>query len=445
MFWGLTPALDLLQEVEKYARYDGQEVNVLLVGCYDARHVLETLAKKYRHERVQINIFLVEGCMESVSRQLLLLSVALEPPEELGLVQKTRFFMEIYGNSIQRPAVAKYLHAKAQQLIRMVTDPDHMREVMPFVTLEILYKERDYVENLLKFWCGTDEFNIFEYWDRRLRKSLGVRYDTRKGVFDWDLHMRYHLIGGSQICPQEYQHFRMTGIAFGWLESEVSKPNRSMVCGIIPNGTGYLHHGYLGDMVTGPYVAYGIQCEDSEFLKGQNGQSAHRSTDVTERNLSQIFHEIQHQQEYNHTKINEMCLGSVVASLAQVKVVDIGAAGENGAKDVKRQKCIAVRDVHLTFLSLQTFTRMKHKKKYRNFFDCIYFNSSYVDKHLDCNLIKTIGKENALIVVENELFILGNRDKQIGEYGRVVREKMSALEDISGDILKDSYLRFRLI
>ena len=29
-------------------------------------------------------------------------------------------------------------------------------------------------------------------WDSRLRHYLGSRYDARRGVSDWDLHMKLH-------------------------------------------------------------------------------------------------------------------------------------------------------------------------------------------------------------------------------------------------------------
>lgn len=206
MFWGITPALDLFKEVCINSKRT--ELNVLIIGGSDARHVLKTISKKYLHENVKLNFYLMEGCLESVAKQLLLLNIAFQKPQELGLTQKTRYFMELYGNSLIRPAVAKYLHNTAEYFVKLVTNPEYMKEKMPFVQLDVKYKERDYLENLFKFWCGSDDFNIFDCWDRRLRKNLGVRYDTKSGVFDWDLHMRYHLIGGKQICSQEYQNFR---------------------------------------------------------------------------------------------------------------------------------------------------------------------------------------------------------------------------------------------
>lgn len=96
------------------------------------------------------------------------------------------------------------------------------------------------------------------------------------GAFDWDLHMRFRPMGGDQVCSQEYRNFRLNGIAFTWLESDVSKTNRSLVCAVVPNGESFAHYGYLGDMQTGPFVAYGLDCEDKAFTKRTHGQNTYR-------------------------------------------------------------------------------------------------------------------------------------------------------------------------
>lgn len=175
MFWGLTPALDLLKELEDHDGNLPEEINILIVGGADARHVLQTVAKRYRHKSPKINFYLAEACVETVAKQLLLLNIALQPDNVLGLEQKTKVFMELYGNTMVRPSVAKYLASVAHELVKMVTNYDYLNKLMSCVTLDIKYKERDYLENLLKFWCGKEEFDICRSWDRRLRNFLGVR------------------------------------------------------------------------------------------------------------------------------------------------------------------------------------------------------------------------------------------------------------------------------
>lgn len=440
MFWGLTPALNFLQEFLNLP----DEVNILIIGSADCRHVLKTLSKRYKYKNIKLNFYLIEACPETIAKQLLLFNVAFQQQHAIGLNQRTRIFMELYGNTLIRPATARYLTSMSTHLVKMITNLNYMKEVMPYIYLELKYKERDYMENLFKFWCGSDEFNICDCWDRRLRKSLGVRYDTKIGVFDWDLHMRFKSIGGSQVCNQEYQSFRSIGVAFTWLESEASKPNRSMVCGVIPNGENIAHYGYLGEMETGPFVTYGLDCEDKQFTKKNNNTNAHRSTDVTERNLKQIFHEILHSEDYIHQTTTSFTLGHIPPT-GNIKVIDVGPSTDN--KTPFENFCIPLDDITITFISLSNFNLMKHKKRFENFFHILYFNSTYL-KHFDSDLIEKISTIDSFLIIENQLFVLSHRKIDLEEYEKSLFEKMESLKCKrllkKFDCQKDSYVKFIL-
>ncbi|KAF7286149.1 dynein axonemal assembly factor 3 [Rhynchophorus ferrugineus] len=441
MFWGLTPALDLTEEYLKQNGECHDEINILLIGSTDCRHILKTLARRYRHKKVTLNFYIMEACMETVAKQLLLLYISLQPKTSIGLEQKTKVFMELYGNSIIRPFTAKYLTSAASDLIEMITNYEALRRKINFVNLDIKYKDRDYLENLTKFWCGKDEFNIIDCWDRRLRKTLGVRYDSKLGAFDWDLHMRYHMIGGKQVCNQEYRSFRLNGIAFSWLESEASLPNRSMVCAIIPNGQNFVHYGYLGDIQTGPFVAYGLECEDSDFLKSTNGHNAYRATDVTERNLKQIFFEIEHQQEYKHTKINDMQLGSSIIKQDKL-IIDIN---NTRVKAKNLDSCIKIENTQVNILSISQLKHMKYKDKLSNFFNIVYVAHNY-EKYFDINTIEHVVKNQGLLLIENQLFLLNNRKKDLESYVNNIEEKVNRLNVTKAkfDVENDCYLRFTI-
>ncbi|XP_057668455.1 dynein axonemal assembly factor 3 homolog [Diorhabda carinulata] len=438
MFWGLTPALDMLKEYKTLKSEVPETLNILIVGSADCRHVLKTEARKYRHGNVKINFYLVEVCVELIARQLLLLNIALQPQEVVGLSQKTKIFMEIYGNSLVRPSVAKFFKSTASDLIKMITDYDYLRQMMNFACLDIKYKERDYLENLLKFWCSKDEFDICNIWDRRLRKYLGVRYDSKTGAFDWDLHMRLYDIGAKQICNQEYRNFRNNGVAFTWLESEVSKPNRSLVCATIPNGTSFVHHGYLGDMLTGPFITFGLDCEDEKFLKSVHGQNYYRATDVTERNLKQIFYEIEHKQKYIHQFVNDTCMGNVVMKETDM-VVDV-----SGLDFIPRptKKCLEIDD-EINIISISIYNLMRYKEQYRKYFDVVYYANTHL-KYLDQELIKNVAKKDAVMFIENQLFFVSNRKKELETYAGSIDEAVDGLdlEKRPFDCLKDSYVKF---
>ena len=56
-----------------------------------------------------------------------------------------------------------------------------------------------YAQNVMWVW-----FELFR--DLRLRQHLGTRYDTRRGVFDWDYHMKLTEMvwregRGGRVCP----------------------------------------------------------------------------------------------------------------------------------------------------------------------------------------------------------------------------------------------------
>ena len=86
---------------------------------------MKTLAQTYRHENnLKINFYVYEASLDLVARQVMLLTIALEPPEELGLQDKTRLFFELYGNSLVRPTTATFIARKSAQFVHMVTDLD---------------------------------------------------------------------------------------------------------------------------------------------------------------------------------------------------------------------------------------------------------------------------------------------------------------------------------
>lgn len=62
--------------------------------------------------------------------------------------------------------------------------------------LALQFRERDALEAVFRFWAGGEKgpeaFPMSRLWDSRLRHYLGSRYDARRGVSDWDLHMKLH-------------------------------------------------------------------------------------------------------------------------------------------------------------------------------------------------------------------------------------------------------------
>ncbi|TMW44671.1 hypothetical protein DOY81_010248 [Sarcophaga bullata] len=78
-----------------------------------------------------------------------------------------------------------------------------------------------------------------------------------------------------------------------------------MAVGLIRNGEKYFHRGYIGDIQTGPFAAYGLRSNDEKMHKCVHGENDFRSTDVTERNLLEFLYELTTQTKYEHIETME--------------------------------------------------------------------------------------------------------------------------------------------
>ncbi|PSN38353.1 Dynein assembly factor 3 [Blattella germanica] len=260
MWWGISPALDVVDLLKKHGHKgiweSSEDLHVLLVGTADARHILKTVAQWYRHGLSQsIHFHVHEKNTDLVARQMLLLTIALEPPDQLGLHEKMLIFLELYGNTLVRPTTAHYLGRKSAQLVHMITD---------------LEFQASKPKTVFKFWQQAPaRFPIAFLWDKRLRKHLGTRYDNRAGVFDWDYHMVLKPRGAELVTSQEYKLWRNSGVAFTWLETQ-------------------------------------------EMLQKRNGMHLRRSVDIAERNVSRLFHEVLHREPYSPPKESNNTYGGGV-------------------------------------------------------------------------------------------------------------------------------------
>ncbi|ELK23861.1 Troponin I, cardiac muscle [Myotis davidii] len=91
-WWGLSPALDLQAESppvdpdsQANAEHGTPELDVLLLGSVDGRHLLQTLARAERWPRRRFQFYVLENNLEAVARHMLFFSLALEDPEKMGL------------------------------------------------------------------------------------------------------------------------------------------------------------------------------------------------------------------------------------------------------------------------------------------------------------------------------------------------------------------------
>lgn len=380
MFWGSSECLNLFKEYWDQLDTDDapSELNILLFGSGDPRHILKTIAKSYEH-KIKLNFYVVDGFVSAVARNMLLLTIALEPPELISLKNKTHLFMDVYGNAFMRPSTYGYVWGKANHLLECISNVEYGNEMQPiFDTSQLKYSERDELATIIEFWKHKPAyvFDIRRYWDDRVRKYLRERYDSRAGAFDWDLHMRLKDYGGQQICPQEYKHWRDTGIAFTFPEFEQSYPNKTLAVRHQTNGRRYHHRGYVGDILVGPYCGFGLSCNEPNMLKSNYGNNEFRATDITEYNLYEIFYEIQERKPCTEREISDHKYGSAILNLGKIMEHTFADAREDQFKKFN-QKLLGTENASVTFLSPECASKLHEKKQLLKFFHVCFVAHNY--------------------------------------------------------------------
>ncbi|TMS21809.1 Synaptotagmin-1 [Larimichthys crocea] len=154
--WGFSPARDLLSMGP--VRVKG-EVNVLVIGSGDPRHILKTIAGLQDEE--SLHVWVIENSMEEVARQLLLLYLALMPQESMGRNEKTEVFLELFGNSEIRSQTEETLRHAASQLILSVTETLETATHTCLNTTLLKFKERDELERIFNLWLQPQVFIVF--------------------------------------------------------------------------------------------------------------------------------------------------------------------------------------------------------------------------------------------------------------------------------------------
>ncbi|EDL75840.1 rCG22656, partial [Rattus norvegicus] len=144
-WWGLSPALDLQAESppvdpdsQSKTEHKIPELDALLLGSVDGRHMLRTLARAMLWPLRRFNFYVLENNLEAVARHMLIFSLALEEPEKMGLQERSETFLELWGNALLRPSVAAFLRAQASHLSNLVPEPDRLEELLPWLSLRPL-------------------------------------------------------------------------------------------------------------------------------------------------------------------------------------------------------------------------------------------------------------------------------------------------------------------
>ena len=445
-WWGFSPSLHLINQLDRYEVeiVSKDEVNVLLVGAGDGRHIINTLIKsksstpRSRH----INFFVVENCMEPLARQMLLLTLLLEPQEEMSMTEKCEKFLELFGNSLLRSQTEEYLRGRCDDLIQWITNSSCPRDpIWNFSQLK--FKERDALEGIFKLWRNKDAdvFDVRACWDGRLRHHHGVRYDAREGTYDWDYSMR--LKQKTKIVRwQEYKYWREHGIAFRKRdETAYTVPNKTLASGveIRSNGEGVRKRGYWGDIVNGPFYSFGMECENASMLEVKNGDHTKSTTDVAFYNIMSVIYELHTDKPYNHNQEENfeenMDSGVIIEEIEEEEIP---------SHETKNDADILIPNITVHLLPMDCLAGLHKKSKFQSKFDLVYFSNSMV--HQLTPAMKPLLHNDALLVVETTRFMLDLKDDMHAEYVK----KISAMalnagceEAKSCDPLKDNFAFFK--
>ena len=407
-WWGFTPAIDLLPLLPK-SHTSASEVHILLVGVSDLRHVIRTLGTHlpfYTQSDATLHFHIAEESVEVLTREIMFATLLTEPHSVIGLQERVEVYLELLGNLHVRTLTFEYLQRVSNRLIGLVTNLDRLGAEMPFIDISGLkYKERDQMEGVLKFW-RSDDVKVFDagsLWDQRLRRYLGVRFDSKEGVFDWDFNMKM-LSRTERINSHEYCVWRGEGLAFKIRSDALySTPNRSLSSGVIfrRNGEEVRVRGYWGDIIVGPFICFGIETDDKE-LRGKSSLPYARSADeISVDNLTRYFYQMTSQQVYT---IAEDKLEKVFEVPEEYEVSEV-SEGNNGATakcDTSNNRIDLKSVFH--FLPLSSPCDLYKKSKFSKLFSLAYFSNTSL--HTLTAGTSHIMSPDSVIVLESSKYLL---------------------------------------
>ncbi|XP_069011796.1 dynein axonemal assembly factor 3-like [Embiotoca jacksoni] len=415
-WWGFSPARDLLRTGP--VRNEG-DVNVLLVGSGDPRHILKTISGL--KDKQSLHVWVVENSMEVVARQLLLLYLALMPQESMGINEKTEVFLEVFGNSEIRSQTEETLRRAASQLSLSVTETLETSAYACLNTTLLKFKERDELARIFKLWIkprsssssSPDAISISKAWDYRVRQHLGTRYDSKRGCFDWDLTMKLHEKGCGVINKQQYVQWRERGLAFEMRDGVYKITNPSLLSSRVfdQKGDRVVVRGYWGDIVSSPYLSFGIETDDESLLKTQNGQHTKTAQDLSVANVQGLLRSLSGRR------------GCAATSQSDSEAEEPSTRVDR--KSVTVNDLMHLNGISVTFLPLDSLHKLPEKQKYSRYFSNIYFSASCA--HQLGPTMRQIAAPDAVLVVELAKFILDvNKEQEAGFAQKVASVALEA-------------------
>ncbi|KAI8620902.1 hypothetical protein BC830DRAFT_394687 [Chytriomyces sp. MP71] len=296
--WGFSPAMDLLAlgpSNNEEKKPGDPDANFLIMGARDARHIIKTIALVGRHKDFtsNLNFYVYEEQAPMVARTMLLLALFLERNPDVGDLEQAQLFLEVFGNINVREKTYEIVKNYATQLILLLCDCEgSLAPLFDFSPLKS--RERDDLEVVFKFWRDDVKktYDIEKLWDIRLRSFYGVRYGMRENAADWDYHMKL-IKERTIIHKKEFYRWRTLGLAYEVRDCTYDKPNRTTATIDVmkQDGVKVSKWGYFNDIVTGPFIPYGVETEKEELLKKENDIHKYPSCEVAQFNIKSYLEE----------------------------------------------------------------------------------------------------------------------------------------------------------
>lgn len=149
--------------------------------------------------------------------------------------------------------------------------------------------------------------------------------------------------------------------------------------------------------------------------------------------------------EYEHLRTCDMNLGCTSFVEPDGRVVDVSAV-DDFVTEKKTNRCTQLRNATVNFISISKLKFMLHKKEYRDFFNLIYFGFGHLH-YFGADVVEAIASKKCLLILENQIFVLSHRNKELQEFADSIREKLKAMKsavEIPFDITKDYYINLIL-
>jgi dynein assembly factor 3 len=453
-WWSFSTALDILtlynEKVNEKKSDQLKELNILLVNAGDQSHILKTLsAKKNFPKDLKIRFFVYEKLLELYARDFLLLNLAVQHPAKMSIQEKTELYLELYGNLLVREYTAQFVIKKANEFIKCITDLDKMAATnLGLFNFGLLkFKERDFLEGIFKFWRlkipseqkDTDpNFPASKCWDIRLRTYFGTRYDVRKNAFDWDFQMKLIERKNCAIINcKVHSNWRDTGIGYELRDSVYDTANKTLASGMVfndpRNWEKTSRRGYFGDIIIGPYIAYGIESDNMDFYKKQNDHYRFTAWDVAKDNVSKLMSSVlemsgldlkkyQSKEEKVTAKVTELKLEEIV----EEDEVEVEVKPEEKVKE-EDEEYFRLENVEVHFMPLTSMVDLAQKSKYEGFFDVAYFGNSGTI-HMDAAMKRVLKPAKSLVVFETTKYMIELKSEQI----KALSEKMKEIATQNG-------------